>query len=996
MGTSQKTALEERVFTLGKELVKLTRGQRPSIFNKAWWQGQVMEWSMKDDGFKTEMFRFVDVFPVLKDPDEVYRHLNEYLLRPGINTPGFIKAALKGSSLGSFMRSTATKQIMKQMEGMAKSFITGEDGVDALKALKLLRKQRQAFTVDLLGEATVSEGEADQYATRYQELIESLADEASSWADDPILDFDDKGRIPRVNVSVKVSALYSQFDPLAFDESVERAAERLIPLLQLAQRRGVFVNLDMEHYALKDLTYGLFKRVASDPSLDGYEHLGVVVQAYLRDSEGDLKGLIEWAKRHKKRITIRLVKGAYWDYETIHAAQEGWPAPVWLDKADSDAHFERLTDLMLQNHDAIRSAIASHNLRSIAFALACAERYTVPQNGFEIQCLYGMAEPVKSACAELGLRVRTYAPVGELIPGMAYLVRRLLENTSNEGWLRQSFEEGADIEALLAPPQAKRRSPELRAVPPALSLVEELAPFCNEPLRDFANTAQREAFSATLKEVSRTLGGRVHSHIAGVPFTAGEVMGSYNPSHPAELIAEATLCGQADVERAVSSAYEAWGEWSRRSTEERVGWLLKLASLLRARRDELSAVMVCEVGKPWREADADVAEAIDFCEYYAREALRLSQPILMQRLPGELNHLLYTSRGVCAVISPWNFPLAILTGMATAAAVTGNSVILKPAEQSMLIASRLVELAYEAGIPPASFQLMFGRGEVVGAALCRHPKVQTIAFTGSRAVGLSIYQEAGITHPGQPGLKRVICEMGGKNAIIVDSDADLDEAVLGTLRSAFSFAGQKCSACSRVIVVAPLYQEFVTRFKEAVESVMVGDARDPKVSYGPVIEEEAFTRLSKVIQEGAERGTLLTGGVIAGADGYLIRPTLIEGLGWEDPIVQQEHFGPIVTLHQATSFEEALRYAQGTEYALTGGLFSRSPEHIKLAREQLIVGNLYINRTITGAVVGRQPFGGFKMSGGGTKAGGPDYLLQFLNGRTITENTQRRGFAPEI
>jgi len=996
MGTTQRTALEERVFALGQELIKLTKGQRPSIFNKAWWQGQVMEWSMKDDGFKTEMFRFVDVFPVLKDPDEVYRHLNEYLLRPGINTPTFIKAALKGSSLGGFMRSTATKQIIKQMEGMAKSFITGEDGSSALKSLKELRKQRQAFTVDLLGEATVSEGEADEYAARYRELIESLADEVAKWSDDPILDHDDRGPIPRVNVSVKVSALYSQFDALAFDESVERAAARLLPLLELAKRRGVFVNLDMEHYALKDLTYALFKRVGADPALDAYEHLGVVVQAYLRDSEADLKSLIEWAKAQQKRITIRLVKGAYWDYETIHAAQEGWPVPVWLDKADSDVHFERLSDLMLQNHASIRSAIASHNLRSISYALACAERYKVPRNGFEIQCLYGMAEPVKSACAEMGLRVRTYAPVGELIPGMAYLVRRLLENTSNEGWLRQGFEEGADINELLAPPQAKRRSALIRAVPPALSTLEDLSPFCNEPLRDFADPTQREAFGASLARVSRSLGARVHSHIDGAPFTEGEVMGSYNPSQPSELIAEVTLCGEAEVERAVSAALKAGQDWSTRPAEERVTWLLTLASLIRARRDELSSIMVCEVGKTWREADADVAEAIDFCEYYAREALRLSKPTLMQQLPGELNHLLYTARGVCAVISPWNFPLAILAGMATAAAVTGNTVILKPAEQSMLIASKLAELAYEAGIPPQAFQLMFGRGELVGAALCRHPQVQTIAFTGSREVGLEIYREAGVTHPGQPGLKRVICEMGGKNTIIVDSDADLDEAVLGTLRSAFGFAGQKCSACSRVIIVEPLYQDFVKRFKEAVESVLVGDSRDPKVSYGPVIEEASFKRLAKVIQQGEERGELLTGGLVAGAAGYFIRPSLIAGLAWDDPIVQSEHFGPVVTLHKVESFEEGLERAQGTQYALTGGLFSRSPKNIALARERFIVGNLYINRTITGAVVGRQPFGGFKMSGGGTKAGGPDYLLQFLNGRAITENTQRRGFAPEV
>ena len=992
----QSREAEERVRALGGELVKLTKGQKPSVFNKAWWQGQVMEWSMKDETFKTEMFRFVDVFPVLKDPDEVYRHLREYLLRPGVNAPTVIKAALKGSALGGFMRATATKQIIKQMEAMAKGFICGESAEEALGVLRELRKQRQTFTVDLLGEACVSEPEAEIYAARYRALIDVLSREAAQWPADATLDTDDRGPIPRVNVSVKVSALFSQFDPIAFDASVEGAARRLLPLLQLAKSRGVFVNLDMEHYSFKDLTYALFKRVAGDPSLEGYEWLGVVVQAYLRDSEGDLRDLIAWAKRAKKRITVRLVKGAYWDSETIHAAHEGWPAPVWLDKADSDAHYELLTDVMLEHHAHLRSAIASHNLRSIAAAVAAAERHKVPRNGLEVQCLYGMAEPVKSACAELGLRVRTYAPVGELIPGMAYLVRRLLENTSNEGWLKQGFSEDADLNALLGAPDAKGRGPWIRRPPAAESKVEALEPFSNEPLRDFARAPQREAFAQAVERVRRELGKRYASSVAGRPFSDGEQLESRDPSQPSRVVGVASLCGAREVDEAVRGAVEAHRAWSREPAARRAAWLLRLAALMRARRDELSAWMVFEVGKPWREADADVAEAIDFCEYYAREALRLSEPRLMQQLMGELNHLSYTSRGVCAVIAPWNFPLAILCGMAVAAAVTGNAVLLKPAEQSMVIAAKLVALAHEAGIPPAAFQLLFGRGEVVGAGLCARPEVQTIAFTGSRAVGLAIYRQAGITAPGQEGLKRVVCEMGGKNAIVVDSDADLDEAVQGVARSAFGFAGQKCSACSRVIVVGALYEPFVERLKAAVESLTVGEAADPRVTYGPVIDAESYERLKGVIADAARRGRVLTGGAVEGAAGYLLRPTLIEGLDWADPVAREEHFGPVLTLHRAATFEEALTRALDSEYALTGGLFSRSPAHIALARERFVVGNLYINRTITGAVVGRQPFGGFRMSGGGTKAGGPDYLLHFLNARVVTENTQRRGFAPVI
>ena len=988
------TPWESRAGEIGHDLFKRMKGQKPGVFNKAWWQGQVMEWSMRDEDFKTEMFRFVDVFPVLKTPDDVYRHLEEYLMRPGLKVPGVIKAALKGAGLAGFMKGTATRQIMKQMEGMARNFICGIDGSDALKTLRSLRKQHQAFTVDLLGEATTAEHEAELYVQRYRSLIETLADQCAQWRKLSQLDTDDQGSLPRVNVSIKVSAMYSQLDPLAFEESVEAAAQRLIPLFELAASRGVFLNLDMEHYAFKSLTYALFKRVLEEPSLANYEHAGVVVQAYLRDSEHDLRDLITWAKGCGKRITIRLVKGAYWDYETIHAHQEGWEAPVWLDKADSDIQFERLSAIMLEHHAYIRSAIGSHNIRSISVACAAAEYYQVPLNGFEVQCLYGMAEPIKAACANYGIRVRTYAPVGELIPGMAYLVRRLLENTSNEGWLKQGFADDANPAQLLAPPQAMNREGMLRDIPEPISTLADLKPFVNEPLRDFTFERVRQDFATALQRVEEQLGQDYHSIIAGQELTEGQRLASVNPSKPSEVIGQVTLAGVEDAHRAVESAERAWIKWSSRSVEERATWLLKLAGALRKVRDELAAWMVLEVGKTWREADADVAEGIDFCEYYAREALRLGTPILMQDLPGELNHMSYVSRGVCAVIAPWNFPFAILAGMSVAAAVTGNAVLIKPAEQSMVIAAKFAQLAHEAGIPSDAFQLIFGRGETVGAELVRHPRVQTIVFTGSRAVGLEIYREAGVTYPGQPGLKRVICEMGGKNALIVDNDADLDEAVVGIVKSAFGFAGQKCSACSRVIIVDPLYDDLVERLVNAALSLQVGESRDRSVAFGPVIDEESFHRLKDRIEEGHTRGNVLVGGVVTDVEGYLIHPTIIADLNPDDPIVTEEHFGPLITLHRASSFDEALDLANNSPYALTGGLFSRSPVNIQEARQRYIVGNLYINRTITGAVVGRQPFGGFKMSGGGTKAGGPDYLLQFLNARTITENTQRRGFAP--
>ncbi|MCB9543021.1 MAG: L-glutamate gamma-semialdehyde dehydrogenase [Myxococcales bacterium] len=990
-------SFEDRVAAIGEDLFARMKGNKPGVFDKAWWNGQVLEWAMKDPAFKTEMFRFVDVFPVLDGPDEIGRHIQEYLLRPGLSAPAAIKLALKGANLGKLAMKVAAGQIEKNMTGMARTFIAGTHAADAVETLTAMRRQKQTFTVDLLGEATVSEVEADAYAARYRDLIAGLADHAASFTPDPLLDRDDQGPIPTVNVSIKASAMYSQFDPLDFDGSVEAAARRLLPLFELARNRGVFLNLDMEQHALKDLTLALFRRVMEDPAMAGWEHAGVVIQAYHREAEADLEALIKWAKKQKKRVTVRLVKGAYWDYETVRAAQEGWPSPVWLDKADSDACFERCAELMLGNHKHIRSAIGSHNVRSLAYAIATAERHKIPISGYELQCLYGMAEPIKAAAVERGHRVRVYTPIGDLIPGMAYLVRRLLENTSNESWLRQGFAEGRSQEALLAAPKPRGRGPMLRALPSTETAIDSAEPFRNEPLRDFVDGKVRDAFADAVRKVDRQLGRQWTPIIDGKAVKGGEVMASIDPADGQTVIGTVSLASVDDAERAVAAARAYWPTWRDTPAKERARCLFKLAAKMRQERDALSALMVREVGKPWRQADAEVCEAIDFCEYYGREMLRLAVPRPMQNMPGETNHLTYRGRGVAVAIAPWNFPLAIFCGLVTAPLVAGNTVIAKPAEQSMVIAARMIELAYAAGVPAGALHFLPGRGEDVGAHLVAHPDVATIAFTGSKAVGLAIWKQAGLTLPGQPKLKRVVCEMGGKNAIIVDSDADLDEAVSGVLHSAFGFAGQKCSACSRVVVLREQHKAFVERLAEAVRSTVVGPPSHPGTLIGPVIDGEAQRRLLDVIADAKHRGVeLAVGGEPIGRAGFYVPPTVFVGVNPADTLAQDEHFGPLLAVIEARDFDEALAIANGTEYALTGGLYSRSPSRIERARAEFAVGNLYINRGITGAIVGRQPFGGFAMSGGGTKAGGPDYLLSFLDPRVVTENTLRRGFAPEV
>jgi RHH-type proline utilization regulon transcriptional repressor/proline dehydrogenase/delta 1-pyrroline-5-carboxylate dehydrogenase len=498
-----------------------------------------------------------------------------------------------------------------------------------------------------------------------------------------------------------------------------------------------------------------------------------------------------------------------------------------------------------------------------------------------------------------------------------------------------------------------------------------------------------------LDDVALRLGASFPLVIGGEESTTAKEIVSINPSHAKQIVGRTASASVADANAAVEAARRTSKHWSRVAPAERADFIDRVTAKLRERRFELAAWEVFECGKPWGEADADVAEAIDFCAYYAAEMRRLAVPRQCD-VPGEENSFSYRSRGVAVVIAPWNFPLAILTGMTVAAVVTGNTVVMKPAEQSPVIAAKLMQVFREIDLPEGVVNFLPGVGEEIGPTLVNHPDVALIAFTGSQAVGLAINQQAAVTNKRQDSVKRVIAEMGGKNAIIVDDDANLDEAVLGVIQSAFGFAGQKCSACSRVIVLDDAHDEFVSRLINATRSLRVGPAEHPGTFVGPVIDAEARERIQRYIEIGNQEATLALTYPVAGleSEGFYIGPHIFTNVQPDARLAQEEVFGPVLAVLRAKSFDEALEIANGTRYALTGGVFSRSPGHLRQARQEFAVGNLYLNRSITGALVERHPFGGFKMSGIGSKAGGPDYLLQFLIPVNITENTLRRGFAP--
>lgn len=520
--------------------------------------------------------------------------------------------------------------------------------------------------------------------------------------------------------------------------------------------------------------------------------------------------------------------------------------------------------------------------------------------------------------------------------------------------------------------------------------------FRNEPPTDFSRRDQREDFKAALKEVRAQFPMDAPLVINGRRVETEEKLDNVSPSEKALMLGRASCATAQHVDDAVKGARAAYRDWSMQPPEARAAVLIRAAELMRRRKFYFCAVLVFEAAKPWREAHADVDEAIDFLEYYAREMMRLGRPKRLQPwILGENNDLEYHPLGVVGVIGPWNFPLAIPVGMAAAALVAGNTVLLKPAEQTPLVASLFVKLMEEAGLPDGVLQFIPGRGEICGARMVQHPDVNMVVFTGSREVGLLIVRESAKMQDGQPFVKRVVTEMGGKNAIIVDSSADLDSSVPDAIYSAFGFSGQKCSACSRLILLKDVYEEYVKRLKEGVEALKVGPAEQPGTQVGPVIDAEAQAKVQSYIEVGKkEAKTLFSANIGDLAErGFFAAPSVFEAKSPSHRLAQEEIFGPVLTVLRAKNFEEALEIANGTPYALTGGVHSRTLSNLQRARREYAAGNLYLNRTITGAIVGRQPFGGYRLSGIGSKAGGPDYLKQFLVARCITENMMRHGVA---
>jgi RHH-type proline utilization regulon transcriptional repressor/proline dehydrogenase/delta 1-pyrroline-5-carboxylate dehydrogenase len=645
---------------------------------------------------------------------------------------------------------------------------------------------------------------------------------------------------------------------------------------------------------------------------------------------------------------------------------------------------------LLDNYNFVRPAIASHNVRSLSHALSYSQKNNIPKSAFEFQMLYGMLDEIKDYFSENSYLLRVYLPYGDLVQGMSYLVRRLLENTANDSFLRQGFLDGNSEDELLEDPKSKIKN---------IGQVYSSSEFENVPNQDFSKVLVREKIQKEINNLSNQFQNpqKYPCLIGEQKLFSDSFFESCNPAKPSQILGFISSASIQDCNKAVSLAGDIQKKWFAYDFHKRAEVLKEIGLELEKNRFRLIALLSLEAGKPWVEADGEVSEAVDFLNYYAHHSRELFLNEELRSFPGEKNYNIYQPYGVSAIIPPWNFPLAILVGMASAALATGNSVVIKPASQTSLIAYEFVSIVNKVLKSKNLFQflglvnLITGDGKVIGNYLVEHPDVKLIAFTGSNQVGMSIYQKASQSQPP----KRVIAEMGGKNAFVIDDSADLDEAIPALIYSAFGFSGQKCSAASRVIIHQNIYNEFLERFKQTLTEIIISDPALGQCYMGPVIDSNAQNKIKKYITMGKQESTVLLTDLKLPSDGFFVSPTVFLDLSEDSQLAQEEIFGPVLIVFKANNIDHAISIANNSNFALTGSIYSRSPNNIKQAIRDFVVGNLYVNRPCTGAIVSRQAFGGLKNSSIGFKAGGPNYLLQFVQEKTITENTMRRGFSED-
>lgn len=987
----QLTSLEElesedvlnRAKVITDNLLKNVESYRPIIFEKV--SDFALSLTARFALLRIHLLKFIAILPSLdydKSGVEVKRILLESLERLLIDSKKARVNNLKGEMAALpmfwyvlffcayfgakvFPARPLAMLIRFAVRFMAKRFIAGENIELAQKNFAQLFATGRDVTLDQLGELVVSEKEADHYKSEVIKLVEGFSLHLNRGEKNG-------AGILKAHVSIKVSALCSDFKPEAFDYTYALVAPRLKEILLKAKLNEVFINIDAEHYHYRDVVFKIYRKVLLETEeLRSFPHTGIVVQAYLRDAVFHLRDVVILAKERGMTMPVRLVKGAYWDAETVEANAHGHNAPEFLNKEETDIHFRQMVNEIFKSYPHIQICLASHNFSDHAFALALREAKYPQLPAIEHQCLHMTYEALSTAMAKMGWAVRNYVPIGSLIVGMAYLVRRIMENSSQVGVLTIMRSHKKKVN-LLSPLTIFNSNIESNTLVFDQTITNLDGSFFNTPpLRTYLDE-ERASIENTLKDETG-----LGQHFRNKFVCNGEEVKIISPSNN-KVVGILTFATIEDTDKALATVDKAFyeGTWSELDFSLKCLVMTKAALLMTLRRNELSRLIMHESGKSLSEALADVDEAIDFINFYIRDQKNVS------------DNADVVGRGPAAIIAPWNFPIAIPCGMVVSSLIAGNTVILKSAEQTPLIAQVLIDLLHEAGVDESSLIHLPGVGEIVGEKLINSPEISTIVFTGSKPVGvhiakcaakrLYINKKTDISYP-----VRVITEMGGKNAVIVTNNAELDETVSGILYSAFAHAGQKCSACSRVIVHNKVKEKLALRLSEAAQDLKVGCATDFSVFVNPLVNQDEKNRLIAQVKEASLEAEKFGGRVYLDRSneelpGSCVGPVIIE-LPFNQAMknssfAMKELFAPVIHIIGYDTPEQAIKIFNGTEYGLTGGIFSQSQDDIDFYTQRMQCGNIYVNRPITGARVAIEPFGGFKLSGTGPKAGGVEYI----------------------
>jgi RHH-type proline utilization regulon transcriptional repressor/proline dehydrogenase/delta 1-pyrroline-5-carboxylate dehydrogenase len=960
---------------LSKHLVEKINTYNQSIFEKITDYGLDLTANFKL--IRIHLLKFLAILPSLeheKDGVEVKRLFLESLRRLNADSKKAVAKRLKGQDRGlpnrylilikvalnflalipaKFLANTIRFSVSK----MAKRFIAGESIELAEKSLKELISSGRDATLDQLGELVVSKKEADIYERKVLEIIHGMSQHI-------ITGKRNKAGINKAHISIKVSALTHDFKPHAFQSTYDSIAPRLKNILIEAKKHEVFINIDAEHYHYRDVVLDVYAKVLRETEeLKTFADTGIVIQAYLRDGHKHLSDVLDLARDRGIRMPIRLVKGAYWDVETVEASAHNFEAPQFLNKEETDIHFRQLTFLILKNSKFLHLAIASHNIQDHCFAEALRETHFPESPTIEHQTLHMTYEALSHGLNLMNWPSRNYIPVGDLIVGMAYLVRRIMENSSQVGILTimRSHKKKLNFESPESILKNKFLKKEIIYDESILKLRREFKNIY--PVRTYLKEQLSLVHSALLLEEGKITNEESKSVKVYSPSASGKVIGSVDYDTVESVDKKIKILAKKFDE----------GSWSSTSSNRHAA-IFKLADLILINRGKLASLIILEAGKTLEEALADVDEAIDFIQFYLREYFNIS-----------IDSDSYVPRGVFGVIAPWNFPLAIPVGMTISGLITGNTVLLKPAEQTPLIALEFHRLALESGIPEDCFMVALGEGDI-GSYITIHENIDGVVFTGSVGVGCEIYEKIK-SKTSRGSTRTAITEMGGKNAIIVTNNCELDETVSGIIYASFAHAGQKCSAASRIIIDSKVKDAFVDRFVDAVKDIKVGKSHDFDTMINPLASEEDMKRLLKLNQMASDEVKTFGGEVhldLSSGDypGNCVGPSIYELTAKRSmdktSIAQAEIFGPLIHIIPFDNIDEAVEIFNSTDYALTGGIFCQSQDDIDYLTPKLECGNIYINRPNTGARVAIEPFGGFKFSGTGPKAGSVDYLYQFL------------------